>query len=107
MPLHFIICHLCTLVANHKPTGNCVCTHSYSRNTIGQCLLYNWSHTAVSSVLYAVDILDNQNSLSQMQTWPCLLLLFIVYCEVEVCSCIKPKTRYCEVQPVIYTLIDH
>ena len=29
--------------------------HSQSRNTIGQCLPYNLSHTAVSLVLYAVD----------------------------------------------------
>ena len=32
-----------------------LCTHSTSHNTIGQCLLYNLSHTAVSLVLYAVD----------------------------------------------------
>ena len=31
------------------------CTHSQLHNIIGQCLLYNMSHTAVSLVLYAVD----------------------------------------------------
>ena len=32
-----------------------LCTHLTSHNTIGQCLLYNLSHTAASLVLYAVD----------------------------------------------------
>ena len=36
-------------------------TNSSSHNTIGQCLLYNVSHTAVSLVLYAVD---------KRPTWP-------------------------------------
>ena len=52
--------HVISLVI-YAPTHNHVislvilCTHSTSHNTIGQCLLYNLSHTAVSLVLYAVD----------------------------------------------------
>ena len=56
MPLQFIICHQ----ANQKLTHNHITllityAHSSSCNTIGQCLLFNLSHTAVTLVLYAVD----------------------------------------------------
>ena len=98
----FTLYHLSPTLVNHKHTHNHVislaicaptlhhttqscniighlCTHLSSHNTIGQCLLYNMPHTAVSLVLYAVDKgLRGQNVLQS------LLLILLRICSRSV-----------------------
>ena len=74
MPLQFTL-------ANQSPvTYLCQSqTHAQSCSTIGQCLLYSLSHTAVSLVLYAVDKgLRSRNVLHH------LLLILLCICSRSV-----------------------
>ena len=71
-------------------------THPSSHNTIGQCLLYNMSHTAVSLVLYAVD-----KGLHGRKVLQSLLLILLCICSRWFLTMILP-----DVDKVAMSLYD-
>ena len=69
--VHLRHCHLLKMVL---PLSNCfwrICWRAH--NTISQCLLYNMSHTAVSLVLYAVDL----GHMAKMSCKHCYLFCYV------------------------------
>ena len=71
-------------------------THSSSHNTIGQCLLYNLSHTAVSLVLYVVD-----KGLCGRNVLQSLLLILLRICSQSV----RPMVYDSPAHPYVPTMV--